>query len=136
MLLRGKRVLTDGFFGEVRGVENLKRLIGQELGLALNRGLSGEVSEGDKVLGVDCNTTAIGLCLIEVLVDALVVVVEKSAILHELDRTLEDSRTTLRVLIHHSNLDVLGEVAHGDSRVDGVVVIVDLHLGVEGEVRA
>ena len=59
---------------------------------------------------------------------------EKTAVLHELNGAIVDNTTTLRVGVHDSDLQSTVGVAHGDSRLDGVVVIVDCHFCVEGEV--
>lgn len=39
------------------------------------------------------------------------------------------------MLVHDGNLQVLGKVAHGNGRVDWVVVVIDSHLGFQSEVR-
>ena len=90
--------------------------------------------EGDVVLGVHGDTAAVSLSLVERISDTLVVVVEKAAVLHELNNTIVNDTTTLRVGVHDGDLESSGGVLNGDSRLDGVVVVVDLHVGGEVEV--
>ena len=108
----------------------MERLVSEELSLALNRALAREISNGHEVFSVDSNTTPIWLSLIQVLIDSLVVVMEKSPVLHKLDRTILNRPTTLRVLVHDSHLKVLSFISHCDGRVDRVVIVTDLHWGV------
>ena len=92
--------------------------------------------EGDVVLGVNSDTAAISLSLVERINNTLVIVVEKAAVLHELNGTSVNDTTTLRVRVHDGDLKLSVGVSHRDSRLDGVVVDVDLHGCVEVEVGA
>ena len=82
----------------------MQRFVSQELSLALDGRLACQVCESEEILGVDSNTTAIRLSLIKRIGDTLVVVVQETAVLHELNGASFDHTTTLRVLVHHSDL--------------------------------
>ena len=92
--------------------------------------------EGDVVLGVHSDTAAVSLSLVERISDTLVVVMEKTAVLHKLDSAIFDHTSTLRMGVHDGNLKLLGGIAHGDCRLDGIVVVIDFHLSLKIEVRA
>lgn len=99
---------------EVGAIKELERLIDLELSLALGRLLAGEIGDRDEVLGVDGDTASIRLSLVQSFIDTLVIVTEKTAVLHKLDCAFLDNATTLRVLVHDGHLDVLRSIAHCD----------------------
>ena len=55
--------------GVVRRIEDLERLVSEQLGLALDGALVGKVGDGHEVFGVDSDTATIWLCFIKWLRD-------------------------------------------------------------------
>ena len=101
--------------GEVGCVEELHWLISTELSRALDGPLLQQVCEGQIVLGVDSDATTIGLSLIQALVNTLVIVMKQAPVLHQFDLTGLDNTTSLRVMVHDCNLNILCSVSHSDS---------------------
>lgn len=93
---------------EISGEEELQGLVIEKLNFALDGLLAGEVSEGNEIFRVDSDATAIGLSLVERIGHTLVVIMQESPVLHQLDGAGIDGATTLRVLIHDSHLDIFG----------------------------
>ena len=104
------------------GNEECNRFVNLELHFALLGGNFSVVEELNEVAGVDLNALINSVGLVEGLAYTTAIIVQETPVLHDLNDSVGEYRSSLRAIIHDSELHAGGWATNGQGRVDGVVV--------------